>query len=134
MQNLDSTIDAGKRAIESLQSAKQELDSAKNWGVFDMLGGGLISTLVKHSKMDHAQEYIGEAESALKDFNDRLHGLNLSEINVDTGDLTGMLDIFLDGLFADWVMQSRINEARDAVDSAIEEITDVLKKLELYSD
>ncbi len=132
MQNLDSTIRAGQRALNSLERAKEELNSAKNWGVFDMLGGGLISTLVKHSKMDHAQEYIGDAERALKDFNNLLHGLNLSEINVDTGDLTGMLDIFLDGIFADWVMQSRINEARDAVDSAIAEIGDILKRLKAY--
>ncbi len=132
MQNLDSTIRAGQSAIDSLERAKVELDSAKSWGVFDMLGGGLISTLVKHSKMDHAQEYIGDAESALRVFNERLHGLNLNEINVDTGDLTGMLDIFLDGIFADWVMQSRINEARDAVDSAIAEIGDILKRLKAY--
>ena len=31
---------AGEAALDSLRSAREKLESAKNWGVFDMLGGG----------------------------------------------------------------------------------------------
>ncbi|MDO4650243.1 MAG: hypothetical protein Q4B26_16510 [Eubacteriales bacterium] len=38
-------IEAGKRALGSLRSARNNLDSAKNWGLWDMFGGGFISTV-----------------------------------------------------------------------------------------
>ena len=45
-------IDAGYRAINSLKTARDNLNSAKNWGLLDMFGGGFFSTMLKHSKID----------------------------------------------------------------------------------
>ena len=33
-------IEAGRRALNSLSAAKENLNSAKNWGLVDMFGGG----------------------------------------------------------------------------------------------
>ena len=46
----NEAILAGERALDSLRAARDELNSAGNWGIVDLLGGGLISGLVKHSK------------------------------------------------------------------------------------
>ncbi len=35
-------IEAGQRALSSLQTAKENLNSAKNWGLVDMFGGGFF--------------------------------------------------------------------------------------------
>ena len=43
-------IEAGHRALNSLSTAKENLNSAKNWGLVDMFGGGFFSTMLKHSK------------------------------------------------------------------------------------
>ena len=43
---------AGERALSSLRSAQEKLNSAGNWGLLDMFGGGMFSTLIKHSKMN----------------------------------------------------------------------------------
>lgn len=45
-------IDAGNRALFSLRAAQGQLNSAKNWGVVDLLGGGLITSIIKRSKME----------------------------------------------------------------------------------
>ena len=45
-------IEAGRRALNSLCTAKENLNSAKNWGLVDMFGGGFFTTMLKHSKMD----------------------------------------------------------------------------------
>ena len=45
-------IEAGQRALSSLRTAEENLNSAKNWGLVDMFGGGFFSTMLKHSKMD----------------------------------------------------------------------------------
>ena len=31
---------AGRRALTSLRAAQEDLNSAKNWGLWDMFGGG----------------------------------------------------------------------------------------------
>ena len=48
-------IEAGRRALTSLQAAKENLNSAKNWGLVDMFGGGFFTTMLKHSRIDQAK-------------------------------------------------------------------------------
>ena len=50
-KEIDEAIASGEHALISLREAQNKLNSARNWGIFDMLGGGLITDLIKHSKM-----------------------------------------------------------------------------------
>ena len=123
-------IEAGKRAKRSLTNALNALDSARSWGIFDILGGGLISSLAKHSKMDDASEYIEEAKADLMAFSDELDDIQeYTNIALSTGDFWGFADWFFDGLFSDWVMQDRINEARSQVQNAIRKVDSILSLL-----
>ena len=61
-------IEAGRRALNSLSAAKENLNSAKNWGLVDMFGGGFFSTMLKHSKMDHAKQNMDQAKYDLRNF------------------------------------------------------------------
>ena len=45
---------AADDALYHLESAKKYLSSAGNWGLLDIIGGGTITGLVKHSKMGNA--------------------------------------------------------------------------------
>lgn len=55
-------IDAGERALRSLNAAKENLNSAGNWGFVDMMGGGFFTTMIKRSKMDQAQDKMDQAK------------------------------------------------------------------------
>ncbi len=121
---------AGERARSCLVNALDALDSAKNWGFFDLLGGGIISTLAKHSKMDKASGYIEEAKAALRVFGRELGDIEEYEnIDLSTEDFWGFADWFFDGLLSDWVMQDRISEARAQVQRAIDRVDSVLDGL-----
>ena len=41
--------------IGELDQAERQLSSARNWGFLDVLGGGLIVDLIKHSKLNNAK-------------------------------------------------------------------------------
>lgn len=124
-------IRAGERARNSLENALNALDSARGWGIYDMLGGGFISTLIKHSKMDKASEYIEEAKADLKSFSRELGDIKeYANVNLSTGDFWGFADWFFDGLLSDWMMQDRINEARRQVQQAVSRVEEILKKLQ----
>ncbi len=123
-------IAAGNRALDSLREAYRKLDSARGWGIYDIIGGGLFSSLIKHSKMDAAQACLQAAKSDLQRFETELQDLNqFEDINLDTRDFLGFADLLFDGLLADVMMQSRINEARRKIDTAISRVEDILSRL-----
>ncbi len=39
-------IEAGRRALKVFSAAKENLNSAKNWGLVDMFGGGFFTTML----------------------------------------------------------------------------------------
>ena len=59
-------IDAGNRALSALEEAARHLQAARGLGLWDMLGGGFLSSLLKHSKMDDAQQAMNRAEQELR--------------------------------------------------------------------
>ena len=65
-------IAAGERALSSLYVAQDKLNSARGWGIFDMLGGGFIADLIKHSKMEEASKSMEEAKYSLQRFRKEL--------------------------------------------------------------
>lgn len=119
---------AGLRALDSLRAAQKALESARGWGIFDILGGGTISTLVKHSKLDRAREHIENAQYALKKFRRELADVNLPDVRID-GLLT-FADFIFDGFFADLLVQQRINEARRQIERTCRQVEDILRRLE----
>lgn len=124
-------VQAGQRALDSLKQAQAELNSAKNWGIADLIGGGLLTTLCKRSKMDRAQYYMDEAKRDLQLFRKELSDVSdASHLNVQTGDFLTFADYFFDGFVADWLVQSRISQARSQVDEAVRRVEGILIQLE----
>lgn len=67
-------IDAGRKAISSLETARDNLNSAKNWGLVDMFGGGFFTTMIKHSKIDQAKRKYGAGQIRSAEFQQRTAG------------------------------------------------------------
>ena len=129
-REINEAIQAGNQALISLRQAKECLNSAGNWGIMDLLGGGLISTFVKHSKMKDADMLIQQARNDLRRFSRELMDVDtVSDFHIETGDFLSFADYFFDGLIADWLVQSRINEAKRQVDNAIRKVEEILWRL-----
>ncbi len=124
---------AGQEALDCLNRAADSLKSAGNWGIVDMLGGGLISTFIKHSKMNGAEELVQQARSALKRFQKELMDVEtVEDFHIETGDFLAFADYFFDGIIADWLMQSRINDAREQVENARQKVMYIMRQLDEY--
>ena len=130
-QEKKEAINAGYRALNSLETARDDLSSAKDWGIWDMLGGGLISTMFKHSKMDSAKEHMENAKKDLESFGRELQDVNMFyNLDIQTGDFLSFADWFLDGLVVDWMVQKRIKQAAEQVEEAIWQVESIIKQLE----
>lgn len=129
-REIREAIQAGEAALRSLERAMEKMGSAKNWGIFDMMGGGLFSSLFKHSKIDRASADIEEAKRHLAVFKRELEDVSISEdFSVGIGDGLRFIDTFLDNVFADVVVQSRINSAIERLDKVSGQVRGILTKL-----
>lgn len=123
-------IVAGERALDSLIEAQNQLRKARNWGIYDILGGGFLSSMIKHSKIDNARSCIERAKYDLDVFNRELQDVSGS-INVDIGGLLTFFDV-MDSFFADLLVQSKISDASRQVEQAIYKVEDILRRLKTY--
>ena len=126
-------VQAGERALQSLYAAREQLNSAKNWGLFDIFGGGFFASMIKHSKLDGASTSLEEARYHLQIFQRELSDVCIpQELHINVNGFLSFADFFLDGLIADYLVQSRINDAREQVDDAIERVEMLLGDLKSY--
>lgn len=127
-------IAAGERALMNLRSAQTELNSAGNWGIADMLGGGLFTTMIKHSKMDNAVSYMENAKNSLRTFQRKLRDVTIhASLDLDVSGFLSFADYFFDGILADYLVQSRISDAKHQVEQAIRQVQDILNDLRRLS-
>ena len=130
-REMKEAMDAGERALSSLRMAQEKLKSAGNWGLFDMFGGGLFSTMIKRSKMDEAQSLMENAKSDLKRFQKELKDVNIPlDMRMEVGSFLSFADFFFDGFVADYLVQSKISDAKEQVSDAIYRVEQILNELE----
>lgn len=130
-REIQEAVEAGERALRSLQLAKERLDSARSWGIFDMLGGGFFSDMMKHSRMNDAASYMEDAKRDLQKFQKELRDVHVpTELRMEISGFLTFADFFFDGFIADYMVQTRIADAREQVNSAISRVESLLMDLE----
>ncbi len=129
-QEIREALQAADNALFHLRQAQRQLRSARNWGLYDLFGGGFFSTLIKHSKMNRARNEVEAARDAVCRFSRELSDVaGSAQFEMDTDDFLSFADYFFDGFMADYMMQSRIGRARNQVDSAIVRISHIRDQL-----
>jgi hypothetical protein len=123
-KELREAVQAGEAAKRALERVQSELSSAANWGTWDMLGGGMLSTMAKHSKIDSAKRHAHQAQSQLRRFQQQLADADQRlQVSLEIGGFSKFADYFFDGLIADWVVQSKIREASSACSSTVSKVS-----------
>lgn len=115
LKELQEAISEGDKLIPCIDKAISHLNSAQNWGVYDMLGGDFLATMVKRSKMDDASKSINDIKIMLNRYNTELSDLS-DEISVslNLNSFDGIMDYIFDNFFTDYFIQGKINSALDS--------------------
>lgn len=131
LKELKEAINAGISVIESLDCAREGLESASNWGTYDMLGGGMISTHIKHNRIDEAMDCVHEARRSMGQFEKELKDIQMSlSVDIDIGEFLKFSDYFFDGFIADWMVQGRIEDTLSQVEYKATAISQLLSQLD----
>ncbi|MCJ7582784.1 MAG: hypothetical protein MUP98_19885 [Candidatus Aminicenantes bacterium] len=133
VKEIKEAVDAGNSVLNELQNVISYFKSAGNWGVVDLIGGGLIITAIKHSKIDKARAAVHEVQDLLGRFQRELSDLQISpesQLGIDVSSFQTFADYIFDGLIFDWIVQSKINKSLNnayAMEDNMQNIVDNLQ-------
>lgn len=130
-KELNEAISAGQKALSVADQVLSSLDSAEGWGTWDLVGGGMLSDLAKHSHLDTAQSSVEHLQSQLRIFKTELADVTVDEdFQVSIDGFLRFADYFFDGIFTDWMVLDRIHQSQDRVQDTRNQIDQVLRRLE----
>lgn len=120
----------GDNLIPYIDNAISALNSAKNWGIYDMMGGDLVATMAKRSKMNDASNSLNSIKIMLNRYNSELNDLseNIS-ISLNLDGFSGFMDYFFDNFFTDYFIQGKINSALDSSINLKKNVLSIQSKL-----
>ena len=125
--------DAGIRAATALDAARRELGSADSWSAYDTwLGGGLVSSAVKHERIDGAGRRIAEAQDALVDLARELAGHeDVTGLRADLGisPTARAFDVWFDNVVSDLSVRASIRNGAARVDAAANAVREAMQRL-----
>lgn len=131
MKELNEAVRAGEAASMQIETVERCLGSAENWSTWDLLGGGLISDMAKHSKLDEAQAGAEFLQILLSRFHTELADIHINAQMpaLNAGGFLRFADFFFDGLIADLSVRSRIHESQVSVSGVRLQVSGILLKL-----
>jgi uncharacterized protein with ATP-grasp and redox domains len=131
MKEIAEASAAGRVVLVGMDEIITSLKSAEGWGVWDILGGGLLTTAIKHSRIDDARTCVFAVQKNMNRFKRELADINEKvELSIDISAFASFADFFFDGLIIDWLVQEKIETSLEQVRSAKKKVNRAVKKLE----
>lgn len=131
VKEITEAITAGNSVISGLEQLIDSLESAKNWGTWDLLGGEFLATAIKHAKIDDARKGINDVQTKMSQLTRELADVRKSvELQIDITELASFADFFIDGLIVDWIVQSKIVDSLAQSKKTKDIIVQAVKELE----
>lgn len=113
-----------------LNDAKSQFRSARNWGFLDVLGGGFIVDLVKHSKLGNAANIMNRINYLLMDLQRELKDIRIpTDYSMNTATFATFADFVFDGALADIYMQSKIMSSLSQVEELERRLLELKNRL-----
>lgn len=126
-KEIEEAESAGKDLLRTANLAKDSLNSAKNWGIFDIAGGDMLSSIAKHNKINEAEAQFRRVSTLINRFNKELGDIQFEGLSFST--TTIAFDIFFDNIFTDFSVQNKINSSLDNIRNLIRRVEEVLATL-----
>ncbi len=132
MENIWQAIATSEAALSPLTFAKNSLLQACNWGHVDLITNETLANSAKYSYIENAKISILEAQRYLRRLSFQLSlmpQLFTDDLAPKIGGFASFADFFFDGLIVDWIIQSRIKESLEKVESLEHRVGEILNEL-----
>nr|WP_294466192.1 hypothetical protein [uncultured Sellimonas sp.] len=131
-REIHEALDAGQQALYRAEEISQGLKDAKTWGTIDLMGGGLMTDVIKYDKLNKVRDKTMDLQSALRSFRTELADVSSQidgDIQVEIGDFLHFADYFFDGFITDWMVYDRIKQAKERAERTCSQIQGILERL-----
>ncbi len=115
MQDKRKILDLSHRAQSDIEVALDAVKKAKRWGIFDTLGGGLVSSLMKRSKMKQVETHIDHIHQTLSELDHELATADFTEFDQSMGRIA--FDVYFDNIITDFRVLGEIDKAQRELES-----------------
>ncbi|GKV55253.1 hypothetical protein NCCP2222_12000 [Sporosarcina sp. NCCP-2222] len=133
IREIDEAHEAGEKALRALDKALDKLGNAEGLSMWDtFLGGGLIVSALKYSEMDGSDDLVHRAQRALRHYETELmdvQNIATESFKVNQNDIFTFTDIFFDNIFSDWMVHSRISDAKSKLNAVLQDVRRVQTQL-----
>ncbi|WP_345506246.1 hypothetical protein [Terrabacter aeriphilus] len=132
LREVEQARAAGWSALQGLVAARQKLDSADSWSAWDTFGGGgMVSSALKHERLDETRQLLRRAGDLLVHFSRELDDVGVAGVELPEFDgLTRGLDIWFDNVFTDLAVRDRIKRAQRELATALAQVERVVADLD----
>ena len=129
-REMEEAVQAGDTAVRRLEDTLRSLSTARDAGVWDMMGGGMLATMAKHERLGQARSAADAARQALSRFRTELADVSGVQVpDVQIGEFASFADYFFDGFFVDMYVQDRIARSQEAIAGARIRVQRVVEQL-----
>ena len=131
-KEVKEAISAGERARSIAEETLEGLQSAKNWGMVDLIGGGIMSDVIKYDKLKSVKDRTSALQMALRTFRTELSDVSSrieGPLQVEVGEFLHFADYFFDGIFTDWMVYDKIKVSKERAEQTYSQIQGILEQL-----
>jgi len=129
-KEIKEAIIAADEALTYLRKAKKHLNRANNWSLFDLFGGDLLISALKHGSISDARRQLNLSKDALTKLNEKLKDANIEVLAIKISGILEVTDIFLDNIISDIMVQTKISDTKNSCKKAIHDVEAIKKDLE----
>lgn len=133
IREVDEAGAAADGAARALAYVADQLGSASGWSTYDtFFGGGAMSSMMKHERMDQAAGAAAAADQCLQRLSAELAdvpGAAQAMPSLQLDGMTRFIDIWFDNIFTDWAVRDRLQQATQTVHQLQQLVADVSARL-----
>lgn len=123
------------KSIDMIDDSLKILSSAKTWGIFDILGGGFFTSLMKRDKIGKVNDNIRNLRYQLEITQKELGDVDqMIDIEIPNNFTDNFFDIVFDNIFTDILTQSKLKKTNTKLSDLRNYLSKVLDKIDIEID
>ncbi len=128
---VNEALQLTNQLIDLVGDAEKKLTSARNWGFLDVLGGGFIVDLIKHSKLGSASQTMDQVNYLMQRLQTVLGSISIpNDYTMQVGGFATFADFFFDSGVVDIYMTAKIMNSLSEVRKLKNKLYQLKAKLE----
>lgn len=128
-KELLEALNACDVVLKDIDKILDQLNSARNWGIWDIIGGGFFTSSFKYSKIEKAEELTNTLKDDLEKLKKELLDINLDFKYELLNERHRFFDIFFDNIFSDLNTQDEIKRNIESMEDLKNKVLYIREKI-----